>query len=113
MKVRYYGDKIEKNNKAISLCGPTTRSNKIISWRKEAIDILKNIGYDGIVYIPEAKDKNFAFKTKEDQLFWERECYINSNVIVFWVPRKFSINVRFNYKCRIWLLAKKQEMYIW
>lgn len=109
MKVRYYGDKIEKNNKAISLCGPTTRSNKIISWRKEAIDILKNIGYDGIVYIPEAKDKNFAFKTKEDQLFWERECYINSNVIVFWVPRKFpsmlglTTNVEFGY----WLKSKK------
>lgn len=109
MKVRYYGDKIEKNNKAISLCGPTIRSNKIISWRKEAIDILKNIGYDGIVYIPEAKDKNFAFKTKEDQLFWERECYINSNVIVFWVPRKFpsmlglTTNVEFGY----WLKSKK------
>ena len=73
MKVRYYGDKIEKNNKAISLCGPTTRSNKIISWRKE------------------------------------RECYINSNVIVFWVPRKFpsmlglTTNVEFGY----WLKSKK------
>ena len=49
MKVKYYGDKIEENKKAISLCGPTPRNNKLISWRKEALEILQNIGYDGIV----------------------------------------------------------------
>ena len=46
MEVRYYGDTIEKNKKAISLCGPTPRNNKIASWRKEALDILQNIDYD-------------------------------------------------------------------
>ena len=60
MKVIYYGDKIEKNNKAISLCGPTPRSNKIISWRKEAIDILKNIGYDGILLLKQKKINYFG-----------------------------------------------------
>ena len=89
MEVKYYGDTIEKNKKSISLCGPTPRNNKITSWRKEAINILQKIGYDGIVYIPELRDKNPAFKTKQEQLFWERKCYINSNVILFWVPRKF------------------------
>lgn len=35
MEVKYYGDKIEKSTKAISLCGPTPRNNKVTSWRKK------------------------------------------------------------------------------
>jgi len=89
MKVKYYGDKIEKSNKAISLCEPTPRNNKVMSWGKEALAILQNIGYDGIVYVPELKDEMPVFKTKDEQVSWERDCYINSNVILFWVPRKF------------------------
>ena len=109
MKVKYYGDTIEKNKKSISLCGPTPRNNKVISWRKEALDILQNIGYDGIVYVPELKNEVQVFKTKYEQLSWERECYINSNVILFWIPRKFptmlglTTNVEFGY----WLKSKK------
>ena len=109
MKVKYYGDTIEKNKKSISLCGPTPRNNKVISWRKEALDILQNIGYDGIVYVPELKNEVQVFKTKYEQLSLERECYINSNVILFWIPRKFptmlglTTNVEFGY----WLKSKK------
>ena len=109
MKVKYYGDTIEKNKKSISLCGPTPRNNKVISWRKEALDILQNIGYDGIVYVPELKNEVQVFKTKYEQLSWERECYINSNVILFWITRKFptmlglTTNVEFGY----WLKSKK------
>ena len=109
MKIKYYGDVIEKSKKAISLCGPTPRNNKVISWRKEALDILKNIGYDGIVYVPELKNEIPVFNTKDEQLFWERNCYINSNVILFWVPRKFpsmlglTTNVEFGY----WIKSKK------
>ena len=112
MKVRYYGDTIEKNKKAISLCGPTSKNNKITSWREEALDILKNIGYYGIVYVPEPKDAIPVFKTKDEQLFWERNCYINSNVILFWIPRKFpsmlvlTTNVEFGY-----LLKSKKCIY--
>ena len=43
----------------------------------------------GIVYVPELKDEMPVFKTKDEQVSWERDCYINSNVILFWVPRKF------------------------
>lgn len=109
MKIKYYGDEIEKNQKAISLCGPTPRNNKIISWRKKALEILDKIDYDGIVYVPELKDERNVFNTKEEQLSWERECYINSNVILFWVPRKFpsmlglATNIEFGY----WIKSKK------
>ena len=47
MKIKYYGDKIEKSTRAISLCGPTPRNNKVTSWRKEALNILQNINYGG------------------------------------------------------------------
>ena len=89
MKIKYYGDKIEKSTRAISLCGPTPRNNKVTSWRKEALNILQNINYDGIVYVPELKDETPVFKTKDEQVSWERDCYMNSNVLLFWVPRKF------------------------
>ena len=109
MKIKYYGDKIEKSTRAISLCGPTPRNNKVTSWRKEALNILQNINYDGIVYVPELKDETPVFKTKDEQVSWERDCYMNSNVLLFWVPRKFpsmlglTTNVEFGY----WLKSKK------
>ena len=55
------------------------------------------------------KNEISLFKTKDEQLSWERDCYINSNVILFWVPRKFpsmlglTTNVEFGY----WLKSKK------
>lgn len=109
MEIKYYGDKVEKGKNSISLCGPTPRNNKTKSWRKEALEILQKLNYDGIVYVPELKDDVQVFKNKEEQVFWERECYINSNVILFWVPRKFpsmlglTTNVEFGY----WLKSKK------
>ena len=109
MEIKYYGDEILPNQKAISLCGPTPRNSKTKSWRIDAIKILKKLNYDGIVYIPESNGEKLFFKNKEEQMMWERNCYINSNIIVFWVPRKFpnmlglTTNVEFGY----WLKIKK------
>lgn len=109
MEIKYYGDIIEKGKIAISLCGPTPRNNKVKSWRQEALNILQKLNYNGIVYVPELKNEKEVFTKKEEQLLWERECYINSNVILFWVPRKFpsmlglTTNVEFGY----WLKSKK------
>ena len=69
----------------------------------------RELNYDGIVYVPELKDDLQVFKNKEEQVLWERECYINSNVILFCVPRIFpsmlglTTNVEFGY----WLKSKK------
>lgn len=109
MKVKYYGDLIEKGSGGISLCGPTPRNSKMKSWREKALDILEGLNYDGTVYVPEEKDEGETFKNKDEQRLWERDCYINSDVIVFWVPRKFpsmlglTTNVEFGY----WLKTKK------
>lgn len=105
MIIKFYGDKIEENKKSIVLCGPTPRNNNVISWRVEAIEILKNTKFDGIVYIPEGQ----KFNTYAEQVEWELQAYKNSNVIVFWVPRQFpdmmglTTNVEFGY----WLKSGK------
>ena len=109
MIVKYYGDLITKDKPAISLCGPTPRDSKTTSWRQEALSILQDLGYDGIVYVPESKNEIPVFENKDAQRAWERDCYLNSNVILFWVPRTFpnmlglTTNVEFGY----WLKSKK------
>ncbi len=105
MTIKFYGEKIEENKKSIVLCGPTPRNNNVISWRVEAIEILKNTKFEGIVYIPEGK----KFNTYAEQVEWELQAYKNSDVIVFWIPRQFpdmmglTTNVEFGY----WLKSGK------
>lgn len=109
MIIKYYGDKIEKNMKSIVLCGPTPRDSNVKSWRPKAISILEDLKYDGIVYIPENGCNQEVFKKYIEQVEWEREVYINSTIILFWIPRKISdmlgltTNVEFGY----WLKSKK------
>ena len=105
MIIKFYGDKIEENKKSIVLCGPTPRKSNIISWRVEAIEILIDMNFDGIVYIPEGK----KFNTYNEQVEWELQAYKNSSVIVFWIPTQFpdmmglTTNVEFGY----WLKTGK------
>jgi nucleoside 2-deoxyribosyltransferase len=104
MIINYSNQKVikDQNLKSIFLAGPTPRSGEIISWRKEALKALSELGFSGIVYVPEYSD----FKSKfdyNDQVIWEREALMSSDVIVFWIPRKkigmpgFTTNVEFGY----------------
>lgn len=102
MIVNYSDQEIIKGKKSIFLAGPTPRKEEIVSWRKEAIKILKENNFDGIVYVPEYS----SMKPRgdyEDQVMWEREGLMNSSVIVFWIPRSFpdmlafTTNVEFGY----------------
>lgn len=79
-----------------------------MSWRKEACQILDQLNFNGIVYVPEFS----TWKSKEhyvDQALWEREALTGSTVIVFWIPRSFpdmpafTTNVEFGY----WLHSGK------
>lgn len=108
MIVNYSNQEIIKGEKSIFLAGPTPREKDIISWRNEAIKILENLGFDGIVYVPEYS----SWKPKTDyvdQAMWERIALTNATVILFWVPRKlpdmgaFTTNVEFGY----WLHSGK------
>ncbi len=102
MIVNYSDQEIIKGEKSIFLAGPTPREKDIISWRNEAIKILENLGFDGIVYVPEYS----SWKPKTDyvdQAMWERVGLSNATIIAFWIPRHlpdmpaFTTNVEFGY----------------
>ena len=76
--------------KSIFLAGPTPRNDKSLGWRNEALQILDNLNYDGVVYVPENRDdKPFNPDDKDDQIEWEHKCLKAADAIVFWIPREF------------------------
>ena len=69
------------------MAGPTPRSLDVETWRKEAIRILNELEFDGIVYIPELENDNRTFN------------YENQ---VCWIPRSsqlpgYTTNVEYGY----------------
>jgi 8-oxo-dGTP pyrophosphatase MutT (NUDIX family) len=91
MKVVYTGETPpETFTKSIFLAGPTPRNKEEQeSWRPDALKILEDKGYDGVVFVPE--DRKGEFKLEyDDQVGWE-ETYLNmADCILFWVPRDLS-----------------------
>lgn len=75
--------------KSIFLAGPTPRKSDVASWRPEALRILEETGYDGVVFVPE--DRSGIWHGNYDhQVEWE-ERYLNmADVILFWVPRNMQ-----------------------
>lgn len=108
MIINYSDQEVIKEGKSIFLAGPTPRGENVVSWRIGACKILKKIGFNGVVYVPEYS----TWKPKKDyvnQVMWEREALTNATVIAFWIPRElpnmpaFTTNVEFGY----WLHSGK------
>lgn len=81
--------------KSIFLAGPSLRPGQEdeISWRKLALQILVNMGFDGTVFVPENRDGMFDDNTNTAenyalQLEWEEKCLNVADVIVFWINRQ-------------------------
>lgn len=96
MIVIYTGEDMPDTiTKSIFLAGPSLRpeqEGELESWRKDAIKILEDKGFDGVIFCPENRD--FTFKDKDfsydDQISWE-EKYLNvADCILFWVPRDLT-----------------------
>jgi Nucleoside 2-deoxyribosyltransferase like len=85
---------------SIFLAGPTPRTDRVVSWRIPALEILQQIGFSGTVLIPERHDWAHSFDYL-DQVEWEFACLEAATVIVFWIPRDpialpgFTTNVEF------------------
>lgn len=71
---------------AIFLAGPTPRDPETPSWRPEAIRILEELGYDGVVFVPEPEDGQWR-GSYTDQTEWEKMGTEMADKVVFWVPR--------------------------
>ena len=102
MIVNYSDQEVLKNQKSIFLAGPTPRGENAESWRTIACNIIEQLGFDGVVYVPEYS----TWKPKADyvdQAQWERDALSNASVIAFWIPRTlpdmpaFTTNVEFGY----------------
>lgn len=85
-------DMPETFTKSIFLAGPTPRNKEEVeSWRPDALKILEDKGFDGVVFVPEDRDGKFK-QDYDDQIAWE-EKYLNvADCIVFWVPRDLSLD---------------------
>jgi 8-oxo-dGTP pyrophosphatase MutT (NUDIX family) len=93
MEIVYTGEDMpEKFTKSIFLAGPTPRNKEEVeSWRPDALRLLEDKGFDGVVFVPE--DRKGEFKLDyDDQIGWE-EKYLNiADCILFWVPRDLSLD---------------------
>lgn len=102
MKINYSDEEVLTNKKSIFLAGPTPRDNNTTSQRKQTCQILSDLDFDGLVYIPEYSSQ----KPKEsyvEQAMWERNALKKSTIIVFGISRQlldmpaFTTNVEFGY----------------
>jgi len=73
--------------KTLFLAGPTPREQGVPGWRAEALQILKELGFNGTVFVPEPRDGKWL-QNYEIQIEWEEEGLNRADVIVFWVPRE-------------------------
>lgn len=108
MRVNFSDEVVMKGKKSIFLAGPTPRGEGVASWRVDAVKKLEELGFDGVVFVPEYSSW-IPKENYEDQANWEREALTEATVILFWIPRSlpdmpgFSTNVEFGY----WMHSKK------
>ncbi len=93
MKVLYVGEQPTREDaakKSIFLAGPSPRGSgdKMVGqhWRPEALKILSEKGFFGVVYVPLLEDGDWLGHF-EKQMDWELEHLEKADVIAFWVPR--------------------------
>jgi len=103
MQVIYTGEKIPKKiTKSIFLAGPSARpgqEDEVAHWRHDAIKILEDKGFDGVIFSPENRDGSFGKDFDyDDQIDWEDECLNIADCILFWVPRDLSLDSNGNLK---------------
>jgi len=93
MQIVYTGEEMpETFTKSIFLAGPTPRNpDEVESWRPDAIKILEDKGFDGVVFAPEGRDGKFKMDY-DDQIEWEHKHLNVADCIVFWVPRDLSLD---------------------
>ena len=109
MQVIYAKEKVpESFTKAIFLAGPTPRSRDVESWRPDAIRLLQEAGYDGVIFSPE--DHSGKWKGDYiDQVEWEEKCLHMADCILFWLPREINTMPAFttNIEWGVWMNSGK------
>jgi hypothetical protein len=95
---------------SVFLAGPTPRSSDILSWRPQAIDLLKKNDYGGYVYVPERKDWKIQFDYCE-QIEWELQGLDDCEKILFWVPRDMETMPSLTTNCEFGMFIKSGKVW--
>lgn len=74
---------------SIFLAGPTPRRADVSSWRPEALRLLEDAGYDGVVFVPESRSGEWHGDYLH-QVEWEERCLHLADCILFWLPRDMA-----------------------
>lgn len=73
-----------KFSQSLFLAGGSIREGQEgMSWRKEALRILDDVGYKGVVYLPENREGRLE---EHQDTNWEQNCLDTSDVILMWLP---------------------------
>ena len=105
LQVNYSDQEVILARKSIFLAGPTPRDEAVHSWRPYAIKLLREMGFDGVVYVPEYSTGE-VLHNYDSQIAWEWKALDQAGAILFWVPRNletmpaFTTNVEFGYWVR-------------
>lgn len=71
---------------SIFLAGPTPRDAAVASWRPDALRLLAERGFAGVVFVPEPRDGAWV-RDYEGQIAWEEAHLHMADVVLFWLPR--------------------------
>lgn len=90
-------------SKSIFLAGPTPRSENVPSWRPDALAHLRELGFDGVVFVPESRDEK-RYGDYTAQVEWEDKYLNMADCILFWVPRELKTMPAFttNVEWGVW-----------
>lgn len=88
MHIVYAGQEVSCVMDAIFLAGPTPRSADVMSWRKEAIQLLHGMQFNGAVFVPEPEEG--PFPDIDSQIEWEEKYLHYADPIMFWIPRNMQ-----------------------
>jgi hypothetical protein len=91
MEVVYWLEKFpELCRKSIFLAGPTAGEGKF-SWRTDAIEMFRQLGFDGHLFVPEPRGFDWPKAEFHDAIVdWEVDGLNRADCILFWVPRNME-----------------------
>lgn len=108
MILNYSDEDIIKDENSIFLAGPLPRKEGIKNWKDDVLKYLRELKYNGVVYIPEKRNKGII-EGDIDETNWEIEAMKNASKIVFWIPRQFPdmLGLTSNVEFGLWLSSGK------
>lgn len=90
---------------SIFLVGPTPRSEAVPSWRPDALEILRDLKFDGTVFVPEDEGwGRFNHDGYKDQVWWEIEALGMAAAVAIWLDRRLPDMPAFTTNTEVGLL---------